>query len=128
MKWANNEVVETDDKEKEFQAGHDKSKRKRDKEDDDKLPEFLEIVERFDISETAASQVFNLFSEKKKLSQCQINKKKKKARIEMTRKFTVKKVNAVGFDERKDISSSKTGQGSRSVKLKLWSPMVVRRY
>ena len=42
VEGANNEVVETDDEEKEYQAGHDRSKRKRDKEDDDKLSEFLE--------------------------------------------------------------------------------------
>ena len=48
--------------------------------------------------------------------------------MEMTSKFTVKKVKAVGIDERKDIAKVETGQGSRSVKLKLWSPMVVRRY
>ena len=109
----NSEEMETDgDLEKvEYQLSHPKRKREQEDEDEQKLPDLLEIVERFDISETAASQVFNLFSKNKKLSQCQMNKKKKKARIEKARQFIVKRVKAIGFDERKDITKVEDGVG-----------------
>ena len=108
--------------ENELNAGKTKCKRKRDNEDEDKntLPQFVEMVERFDKSETAASIVLNLFSEKKKLSQCQINQKKKKFTIEIARKFTVKRVKAIGLNERKDITKVEDGVG------KVWRKMFTR--
>ena len=109
----NSEEMETDDDldKVEYQVSHPKRKREQEDEDEEKLPDLLEIVERFDISETAASHVFNLFSKNKKLSQCQMNQKKKKARIEKARQFTVKRVKAIGFDERKDITKVEDGVG-----------------
>ena len=72
MEELNSEEMETDDDldKVEYQVSHPKRNREQEDEDEQKLPDLLEIVERFDISETAASQVFNLFSKNKKLSQC----------------------------------------------------------
>jgi hypothetical protein len=74
------------------------------------MGEFFEIVERFNISETATSHVFYHFSEKK-IYQSQVNRMKKKLRIKQVDDFEKDDVTAIGFDERKDRTKVEAGIG-----------------
>ena len=109
------DVEDEEDDDEDFKSSSVKRKKQNSKESE-QLPEFFEICERFSISETAASQVFNHFNKEVKLNQSQIHKKKKLARINKVKEFEMKAVTAIGFDERKDMTKVVDGVGKAGSK------------
>ena len=98
------------------------SKRKRfTAEDSQFLDEVLETCDRFDVSSTAASTIFNLHASCSKSSlrvnQSQVAKLKRKFRLKKADSFKpVNQTEAIGFDERKDESKCVVGVGHRGHK------------
>ena len=78
--------------------------------------EFIEACDRFEVSSTAASTIYNLHASSSKSSlrvnQSQVAKLKRKLRIEKADSFKpVNQPQAIGFDERKDESKCVVGVG-----------------
>ena len=78
--------------------------------------ELMETCERFGISETATSTLFNLFTAKskedQKLNQSQVAKMKRKIRLKKVEEFEPENIpEAIGFDERKDDTKVVVGEG-----------------
>ena len=122
MKTVNLEEVEGEDKivNNKQEGGEIKSRRTLGKEEKKDLEEFLAICERFNISDTAASHLFNLENEKKnidtKINQSQVNKFKRKFRIKKVQEFEYGDVIALGFDERIDKTKTVVGVGLKGCK------------
>ena len=80
------------------------------------LGEVLETCDRFDVSSTAASTLFNLHASSSKsdlrVNQSQVAKLKRKFRLQIADNFKpVNQPEAIGFDERKDVSKCVVGVG-----------------
>ena len=80
------------------------------------LGEVLETCDRFDVSSTAASTLFNLHASSSKsdlrVNQSQVAKLKRKFRLKKADNFKpVNQPEAIGFDERKDVSKNVVGVG-----------------
>lgn len=83
--------------------------------------ELMETCERFGISETATSTLFNLFTAKskegQKLNQSQVAKMKRKIRLKKVEEFEPENITeAIGFDERKDDTKVVVGEGHKGRK------------
>ena len=98
------------------------TKRKRfSAEDKQFLGEVLETCDRFDVSSTAASTLFNLHASSSKsdlrVNQSQVAKMKRKVRLAKVDNFRpVNQPEALGFDERKDQSKCEVGVGQKGHK------------
>ena len=78
------------DKEEEFTVKEIGTKRKRrhmSGVESSRLSEFLTNCDRFNVSETAASTLFNLQGGEAKINQSQVHKKKRKLRLDSVNKF-----------------------------------------
>ena len=78
----------------------------------------METCERFGISETATSTLFNIFTAKhmedQKLNQSQVAKLKRKIRLKKVAEFEPENIpEAIGFDERKDDTKVVVGEGHK---------------
>ena len=81
------------------------------------LEEFFETCERFKVTETGASTLFNLNNNDTKLNQSQINKHKRMFRLKKVKEFKPQEEpEAIGFDERKDYTKVEVGKGSKGTK------------
>ena len=83
--------------------------------------ELMETCERFGISETATSTIYNLFTAKSKqdfkLNQSQVAKMKKKIRLKKVEEFQPENIPvAIGFDERRDDTKVEVGVGHKGRK------------
>ena len=116
--------VELEDSEAE--EGLIKKRRRMSKEDTGKLGDLLAHCERFNVSETGISAIYNLQKVQEKtdhrLNQSQVHKKKKLIRIKNVKTFENEEVTAIGFDERIDWTKMEAGVGvkghKRFVKMK----------
>ena len=103
-----------------------KKRRRMSKDETEHLGNFLAHGERFQVSETALSAIYNLQKEQlesdHRLTQSQIHRKKQTMRIKKVKTFENEKVTAIGFDERIDWTKMEAGVGvnghKRFVKLK----------
>ena len=110
--------IESGFKETENQDTIQSKKRKRlSKEKNANLREFLAHCDRFNISETAASTLFNIAqkesNEEVMINQSQIHKSKRKFRMKSVKTFEEEEITAIGFDERIDSTKVKVGKGPK---------------
>lgn len=131
VEWSEKDEGDDEDEEgyenndKSFKIGDDRSrtkvyhtntegKRKRwSQDEEEELEEYLEHCDRFKVSETATSTLFNLRGKKLKLNQSQVNKKKKKLRLKKVENFKPEEEpEAIGFDERIDQTKVEVGRGA----------------
>ena len=86
-------------------------------EDKLQLEDFMTTCDRFNVSETASSTLFNLQNSQAKINQSQKNKKKKELRLNTVKNFTTDQIpEAIGFDERKDMTKVQVGLGIKGKK------------
>ena len=85
------------------------------------LGELLETCDRFNVSESAASNIYNLHTSASnidnKVSQSQVHIMKRKLRLEKVEQFRPdNEPEAIGFDERKDLTKTVVGVGQKGTK------------
>ena len=101
----------------EWETKGSKKRRRMSGEDKLKLEDFMTTCDRFNVSETASSTLFNLQNSQAKINQSQINKKKKELRLKTVKHFTTDQIpEAIGFDERKDMTKVQVGLGIKGKK------------
>ena len=90
-------------------------------EDESFLGDLLETCDRFSVSETAASTIYNLHTSASnvdhKVNQSQVQKLKRKLRLKKVEEFKPEnEPEAIGFDERRDDSKTVVGVGHKGRK------------